>query len=124
MHSELPLKGSSSIEQLIYAKTPHHLRNSINQPHLENGPWEKIVSHFETELELNGLEAHHALDAPEINTVTQRATLRNPEKPKPTCHHCKKPGHYRNQCPHFKREKDQAQNNRNSDGNNNNDTGG
>ena len=42
----------------------------------------------------------------------------NSEKPKPTCHHCKKPGHYRNQCRQVKREKDQARNNTNSANNN------
>ena len=45
------------IEQFIYAKMPPHLKKSINQAHLENGTYERIVSHFEKELELNGLEA-------------------------------------------------------------------
>ena len=31
----------------------------------------------------------------QINTVTQQATKLYPENPKPTCHHCKNPGHYR-----------------------------
>ena len=81
------------IEQLIHAKMPPHLKKSINQAHLENGTYEQIVSHVERELELNGLEAP---DEMQINTVTQQATKQNPEKPKPTCHHCKKPSHYRN----------------------------
>ena len=45
------------IEQFIYAKMPPHLKNSINQAHLENGTNEQIVTHLEKELELNGLEA-------------------------------------------------------------------
>ena len=45
------------IEQFIYAKMPPHLRKSINQAHLENGTFKQIVTHLETELELNGLEA-------------------------------------------------------------------
>ena len=43
-----------------------------------------------------------------INTVTQQAPQHNSNKPKPTCHHCKKPGHYQNPCRQLKREKDQA----------------
>ena len=81
------------IEQFIYAKMPPHLKKSINQAHLENGTCEQIVSHFGRELELNGLEAPDDL---QINTVTQQATQQNSEKPKPTCHRGKKPGHYRN----------------------------
>ena len=88
-----------------------HLKKSINQAHLENVTYEQIVSHLEWELELNGLEAPDEL---QIDTVTQQATQQNSGKPKPTCHHCKKPGHYRNQCRQLKREKDRARNNTNS----------
>ena len=49
-----------------------------------------------------------------INTVTQQTPQQNTNKPRPTCHHCKKPGHYQNQCRQFKREKDQTRNNTNS----------
>ena len=52
--------------------------------------------------------------------MTQQATQKNPEKPKPTCHHCKKSRHYRNQCRQLKRKKDQAKINTNNAGNNNN----
>ena len=95
---------------------PSHLKKSINQAHSENGTYEQIVSHLERELELNGLEAP---DAMPINTVTQQAPQQNSNKPRPTCHHCKKPGHYRNQCRQLKREKDQTRNNTNSANNNN-----
>ena len=83
------------IEQFLSAKTLPHLKKSINQAHLENVTIEEIVSRLEKQLELNGLEAPDQL---QINTVTQQTTQENPEKPKPTCHHCKTPGHYRNQC--------------------------
>ena len=108
------------IEQFIYAKMPPHLKKSINQAHLENGTYEQIVSHLERELELNGLEAP---DEIQLNTVMQQDTHQNSEKPKPTCHHCKKPGHYRNQCRQLKREKDQAQNNTDSAATNKNNNG-
>ena len=104
------------IEQFIYAKLPPHLRKSINQAHLENGTYEQIVSHLERELELNGLEAPDEMPK---NTVTQQAPQQNSFKPRPTCHHCKKPGHYQTQCCQLKREKEQSRNNTNSASNNN-----
>ena len=91
------------IEQFIYAKMSPHLKKSINQAHLENGTYEQIVSHLERELELNGLEAP---DEMPINTVTQQTPQQNTNKPRPTCHHCKKPSHYQNQCRQLKREKE------------------
>ena len=75
------------IEQFIYAKKPPHLKKSINQVHLENGTYEQIVSHLGRELELNGLEAPDEIP---INTLTQQAPQQHPEKPKSTCHRCKK----------------------------------
>ena len=104
------------VEHFIYTKLPPHLKKSINQAHLENGTYEQIVSHLERELDLNGLEAP---DEMPMNTVTQQAPQQNSNKPRPTCHHCKKPGHYQNQCRQLKREKDQTRNNTNSANNNN-----
>ena len=78
------------IEQFIYAKMPPHLKKSINQAHFDNGTYEQIVTHLEGELELNGLEAPDELP---INNVNQQPTNTNSDRPKPTCHHCKKPGH-------------------------------
>ena len=104
------------IEQFIYARMPPHLKKSIRQAHLENGMYEQIVSHLERELEINGLEAP---DEMPINTVTQQAPQQNSNKPRPTCHHCKKPGHYQNQCRQLKREKEQTRNNTNSANNDN-----
>ena len=83
---------------------------------MENVTYEQIMLHLERELELNGLEVPDELP---INTVTQQAPQQNSDKPKPTCHHCKKPGHYQNQCRQLKREKDQARNSTNSANNNN-----
>ena len=99
---------------------PPHLKKSSNQAHLEKGTYERIVSHLERELELNGLEAS---DEMQLNTVMQQDTQQNSEKPKPTCHHCNNPGHYRNQCRQLKREKDQVQNNTDSAANNKNNNG-
>ena len=106
------------IEQLIYAKLPPHLKKSINQVHLENSTYEQIVTHLEKELELNGLEAHDEL---QINTVSHSTTNANADRPKPTCHHCKKTGPYRNQCRLLKKQREQTKNNQNNPGNKNSD---
>ena len=106
------------IEQFTYAKMPPHLKKSINQAHLENGTYEQIVTHLERELELNGLEAPDELP---INNVSQQPTNTNADRPKPTCHHCKKPGHYRNQCRLLKKQRETTENNQNNPGNKNSD---
>ena len=83
------------IEQFINVNMPPHLNKSINQAHLENGTYKQIVTPLERELELNGLEATDEL---QINTVSHNTTNTKADRPKPTCHHCKKPRLYRNQC--------------------------
>ena len=108
--------AQSIIEQFIYAKIPPHLKKSRNQAHLENGTYKQVVLHLERELELNGLEAPENML---LNTVTQQAPEQNSDKSQPMCHHCKKPGHYQNQCRQLKREKDQSRNNLNSANNSN-----
>ena len=106
------------IEQFIYAKMPPHLKKSINQAHLENGTYEQIVTHLERELELNGLEAPDEL---QINTVSQNTVNANADRTKPTCHYCKKPGHYKNQCRLLKKQREQTDDNQNNPGNKNSD---
>ena len=89
------------IEQFIYAKMPPHLKKSINQAHLENGTYEQIVTHLERQLELNGLEAPDEL---QINTESHNTVNANADRTKPTCHYCKKPGHYKNECRLLKKQ--------------------
>ena len=81
------------IEQFIYAKKLTHVKKSINQAHLENGTYEQIVTRLEGELELKGLEAPDELH---INTVNHNTANTNADRPKRTCHHSEKPGHYEN----------------------------
>ena len=66
---------------------PRQLTKLNIQPQFENGTYEEIVLILEKELQLADLEAPYEL---KINTLTQQATQQTPEKPKPTCHHCKK----------------------------------
>ena len=104
------------IEQFIYAKMPPHLKKSINQAHLVNGTYEQIVTHLEKELELNGMEAPDEL---QMNTVGHNTVNANADRTKPTCHYCKKPGHY--QCQLLKKQRGQTENNQNNPGNKNSD---
>ena len=48
---------------------PPHLEKSTNHAYLENVSYEQTVTHLETELELNRLEA---LDELQMNSVTQK----------------------------------------------------
>ena len=106
------------IEQFIYAKRPPHLEKSIIQAHLENGTYEQIVTHLEKEPELNVLEAPDEL---QINTVSHNTANASADRPKPTCHHCKNPGHYINQCRLLKKQREQTENSQNNPGNKNSD---
>ena len=104
------------IEKFIYAKMSPHLKKLINQAHLENGTYEQIVTHLGRELELNGLEA---LDELQINTVSHNTVNANADRTKPTCHYCKKPGHYKNQYRLLKKQREQIENIQNNPGNKN-----
>ena len=95
---------------------PPHLKKSTNQAHLENGTYEQFVTHLEREVELNGLEAPDELP---INNVNQKITNTKADRHKPTSHHCKKPGHYKNQCRLLKKQREQTENNQNKPGNKN-----
>ena len=106
------------IEQFIYAKMQPHVNKSIDQAHLEKGIYEQIVTHLESDLELNGLEAPDEL---QINTVSHNTANTNADRHKPTCHHCKKPGLNRNQCRLLKRQKGQSEDTQNNPGNKNKD---
>ena len=81
---------------------------------MENGAYEQIVTHLESELELNDLEAPDEL---QINTVSHNTANTNADRPKPTCHHCKKPVDYRNQCRLLKRQKEQSEDTQTNTGN-------
>ena len=99
-------------------KMPPHLKKSINQAHLENGTYEQIVKHLEKEIGLNGLEAPDELH---INTVSHNTVNANADRPRPTCHHCKKPRHYKNQCRLLEKQREQTEIFQNNPGNKNSD---
>ena len=76
------------------------------------------MTHLERELELNGLEAPDEL---QINTVSHNNVNVNADRTKPTCHYCKKPRHYKNQCRLLKKQREQTENDQNNPGNKNSD---
>ena len=80
---------------------------------MENDTNEQIVTQLETEVELKGLEVS---DEQQTETVTHNTTNTNAEQPTPACHHCKLPGHYRNQCGLIERQKAQTENTQNNPG--------
>ena len=104
------------IEQIRYAKMPPHLKKSIPQAHLEKGMYERSVTHLERNLELNVLEAPDEL---QINNVCQQPTNINAARSKPTCHHCRKPGDYRNRCLLLKKQGEHTEKTQNDPGNKN-----
>ena len=106
------------IENLLYAKTPPHLKKSINQAYLENGTYDQIVKHLEREMELNGLEADEPLVKTQMTaTKKEQNTEKTNKKPneqtkKQTpktvpdktlknnqCRYCKEAGHMMADCP-------------------------
>ena len=90
----------ANIEQFIYANLSPHPKKSMNQAHLENDNYERFLLHLGKKVQMNDLKAP---DEQQLNAVTHNATKPNPDEPGPTCHHCKKPDHYRAHCSQFKR---------------------
>ena len=66
------LAAQAILDQFIYAEKPPHLKQSINQAHLEKGTFEQILTHLERELELNSLESP---DETHMNTVTHKQQI-------------------------------------------------
>ena len=81
------------IEQFKYAKRPPHLKKSINQATWQKADTKKNCYTVKKELELFALESPDEL---QTNTVSHNNANANVDRPKATCHHCKKLGHYRN----------------------------
>ena len=59
------------IDSLLYAKLLPHLKRSLNLAYLENGTYDQIVTHLETELEISGLENDGELTIPIMTAVPQ-----------------------------------------------------
>ena len=81
------------IDSLPYAKLPPHLKRSLNLAYLENGTYDQIFAHLETELDLSGLENDGELTIPTMTVVPPNDIQQNTEQAKMLCHYCKKPDH-------------------------------
>ena len=78
------------IDSLLYAKSPPHLKRSLNLAYLENGTYDQLVAHLERELELSGLENDGELTIPTMTAVPTNDNQQNTEQTKVVCHYCKK----------------------------------
>ena len=61
---------------------PTHLTKSRNRAQIENGTYEQIVTHLESEVVLNASETP---DERQLNTVSHNVAKTNANKPKPMC---------------------------------------
>ena len=86
------------IDSLLYAKLPPHLKRSLNLAYLENGTYDQIVAHLESELELSGLENDGELTIPTMTAVPPNDSQQNTEQAKIVRHYCIKPGHVIRDC--------------------------
>ena len=86
------------IDNLLLAKLPPHLKRSLNLAYLENGTYDQIVAHLESELELSGLENDGELAVSTMTAVPPNDNQQNTEQTKVVCHYCKKPGHVIPDC--------------------------
>ena len=77
------------IDSLLYANLPPHLKRSLKLAYLENGTYDQIVAHLETELELSGLEKDGELTIPTMTAVPPNDNQQNTEQTKVVCHYCK-----------------------------------
>ena len=77
-------------DSLLYANLPPHLKRSLKLAYLENGTYDQIVSHLETELELGGLENDGELTIPTMTAVPPNNNQQNTKQTKIECHFCKK----------------------------------
>ena len=85
-------------DNLLYAKLPPHLKQSLNLSYLENGTYEQIVAHLEKQLELSGLENDGELTIPTMTAVPPNDNQQHTEQTEIVCHYCKKLGHVIRDC--------------------------
>ena len=97
------------IEQFL-EKCPIHEEINLSGP---TGKWhvwrERLTPWERARTVLFGSSWWATINELQVNTVSSSATNSNDERPKPTCHQWKNPGHYKNQNSQLKREKQQTE---------------
>ena len=77
------INAHQMIKNLLYAKMPPHLKQSINQAYPENATYDQIGKHLEREMELSGLESDRDSFQTQMTvTKKQNKKLKNPPKNK------------------------------------------
>ena len=74
------------IDNPLYSKITPQLKKFITQAYLENGTFDQIVKHLESEIELNGPVADEHLIKTEM-TVTQKEKKPRKIQQKTECQH-------------------------------------
>ena len=102
--------AKNMIDSLLYAKLPPKLERSVNMARLENGIYEKIVTHLERELELNALEESD--DLPIATMASSSGKTKNllstaiDTNQNTQCSYCKAEDHFWKNCPNLKKKKE------------------
>ena len=77
------------IDTLLYAKIPPHRQGSVSLTYFENGTYEQIVTHFDTDYELSSLENDGEYPLSKKRAAPQRDNSKKIEQPKVVCLYCK-----------------------------------
>ena len=97
-------------DKAVYAKTPDHVKKTLNRAHLEDKPYNDIVVRLEKERRLNGLGATDEVTLVPLNLL-ETAQLKTESKPvenipqnteKVYCFYCNEFGHFKAECQKMK----------------------
>ena len=104
--------AQAMIDILLFANLPPKLKRSVNMARLENATYEKIVTHLQRELELNGLEEGDKIPVPTMSsapTATRPGTglLSSCIDLGIFCKKCRNLGHTKDECRKLKRKEEQ-----------------
>ena len=98
------------IDSLLYARLPLKPKRSVNMAKLENGTYEEIVAHLESETELNALEESDALPMAIMASasVKTRNLLSNgfDTNKNTQCSYCKAENHFWKNYPKLKKKQE------------------
>ena len=79
-------------DSLRYAKLPSHRNRSLNFSYPENGIYDRIIAHPETQLELSGLENDWDLPTLTLTAVSPNDDSQTTDQSEILCQYCEKHG--------------------------------